>query len=147
MRSDRLKASEERLQILADAGDLLGASLDYHATLQRLSGLLVPRLADWCAVDLLSDAGALERVSVTHVDPTRIALATDLFARFPPRPPIGMVPGASSKPGRPEWMTEISDELLEQMSYDADHLATLRGFASNRSSAYRSWPVAARSAC
>jgi hypothetical protein len=36
-------------------------------------------------VDLLTEDGRLERVSVHHPDPARVALAHRLFERYPPR--------------------------------------------------------------
>lgn len=59
-----LKQAQEATRLLADAGETLGASLDYHATLQSLTHTVVPRLADWCAVDLLTESGPPALVSV-----------------------------------------------------------------------------------
>ncbi|HEU5423106.1 MAG TPA: histidine kinase N-terminal 7TM domain-containing protein, partial [Nitrolancea sp.] len=52
------RAAEEaqaRLAFLAEASRVLGSSLDYEATLQRVVRLAVPRLAEYCAVDLIHD--------------------------------------------------------------------------------------------
>ena len=35
--------------ILADAGRILGSSLDSAATLRQIADLIVPAMADWCA--------------------------------------------------------------------------------------------------
>ena len=47
-RDAELTAQKAQLEFLAEAGQLLSSSLDYRSTLSRLTGLLVPRLADWC---------------------------------------------------------------------------------------------------
>ncbi len=122
-----LKRAEETTRLLADAGATLGGSLDYHSTLHHLTHLLVPRLADWCAVDLLTEAGVLERVSIHHADPRKVALANELFTRFPPRreDPYGAWHVIESR--EPEWAPEIGDEVLESVAHDPDHLELLRG--------------------
>jgi signal transduction histidine kinase/CheY-like chemotaxis protein len=121
-----LKEAEETTRLLADAGERLGASLDYHATLHDLARIVVPRIADWCAVDLLNEADALERVVVYHPDPERVAIAHALFARFPPRrsDPYGAWNVLQTQ--APEWAGAISDEQLQQAARDPEHLAMLR---------------------
>ena len=47
------KRAESYLQFLSDASLALASSLDYKTTIQRIADLAVPRIADWCAVDLL----------------------------------------------------------------------------------------------
>ncbi len=48
-----LRQNEERLRFLAEAGALLSASLDYATRLQSVARLAVPRIADWCTVDVI----------------------------------------------------------------------------------------------
>src|SRR5262249_13413849 len=49
------KRLEERERLLAQAGSILGSSLDYEVTLSQVSELVVPGFADWCGLDLLTD--------------------------------------------------------------------------------------------
>ncbi len=121
------KQAEEVMRLLADAGQTMGASLDYTTTLQSLSRLVVPRLADWYAVDLVAEDGSLQRVSVHHPDPERVELAERLFKRYPPQ--RGDPHGAWHviDAGHPEWMEAIDDALLERSAQDAEHLQILRG--------------------
>lgn len=67
--------AEDALRLLDDAGRALASSLDYEATLQRVAWIAVPRLADWCFVDLIDAQGVLRRVAVAHADPAQRALA------------------------------------------------------------------------
>lgn len=120
-----LKMAEETTRLLADAGGTLGASLDYHATLQNLTRLLVPRLADWCAVDLLTDTGSLERVSVHHEDPAQVALAHELFTRYPPAATDGHGIWQVLRTGQPEWVADITDEMLVSGARDDTHASLL----------------------
>ena len=122
-----LKQAEESTRLLADAGATLGASLDYQATLAELSRLLVPRFADWCVVDLFTDAGTLQRVAVQHPDPARVALANEIFARFPPRPQARHGAWHVIRTRQPEWVAEITDRMVEENAEGTEHLALLRG--------------------
>ena len=63
---------------------LLASSLDYEATLERVARMIVPRLADWCGIDMLDDNGELVHVAVAHVDPAKVQMAHDLSAKYPP---------------------------------------------------------------
>ena len=80
-----LETAVAKLSFLADATSELASSLDYRTTLAKIASLVVPRLADWCAIDLKGQNG-LERVATTHVDPEKIAYAEELQRRYPPDP-------------------------------------------------------------
>jgi PAS domain S-box-containing protein len=71
------KRAEDRLRTIADAGALLGASLQTEDTLGALTQLVVPRMADACIVDLL-DASGLRRVAAAHRDPFGAEFNLDL---------------------------------------------------------------------
>jgi signal transduction histidine kinase len=51
---------------LAQASALLGESLDYQTTLKRVAQLVVPELADWCAVDMVDDGGKLQSLALVE---------------------------------------------------------------------------------
>ncbi|MEU9625438.1 SpoIIE family protein phosphatase [Streptomyces luteogriseus] len=55
----------ERLTLVAEITDVLGQTLETDEALARLGRLLVPRLADWAAVDLRVGSGQVHRVAAT----------------------------------------------------------------------------------
>src|SRR5262249_33655567 len=65
------EAANKRMAVLADAGQRLASTPDYESTLVNLATLLVPRYADWYAVDVLDDAGGFKRLAVAHRDPAK----------------------------------------------------------------------------
>ena len=73
------RRAEERREFLARATLELNSSLDYAQTLATVARLAVPRMADWCAVDIVEPHG-LERLAVAHVDPSRIEWVQELSA-------------------------------------------------------------------
>jgi signal transduction histidine kinase/GAF domain-containing protein len=104
--------ARERFAFLAEAGSVLTASLDYDETLGQLAQLVVPRLADWCFVDVLEEDGTLQHLVEAHHSPERVQLLADLRRRYPPEAitfdPVPTV----LRTGQPVLVTEITDELL-----------------------------------
>jgi PAS domain S-box-containing protein len=118
---------EDALMFLAEAGHALARSLDPIATLDEIARLAVPRLADWCAVQLASEtSGAYENVAVAHVDPQKVRWALQLQERYPPDldAPTG-VPQVI-RTGRSELYPEIDEELLQAGARDEEHLEIIR---------------------
>jgi PAS domain S-box-containing protein len=111
---ERERAARERLTFIAEASELLSSSLDYSTTLARLARLAVPRLADWCAVDMLGPEGEIERLAVAHEDPAKVRWAYELQERYPPRPDDLHGVSYVLRTGEPEFIPEISTELLEE---------------------------------
>jgi PAS domain S-box-containing protein len=118
------KAAEERLRFLAEASRVLGSSLDYETTLEGLAGLAVAALADYCLIDLVDDDGRIRRVAATHRDPALAPLAARLRA-FPPGPQSVGVPRVL-RTGRPEAVTDVTDETLPALARNAEHESVLR---------------------
>ena len=84
--------ARQQAAFLAEAGTVLSSSLDYEATLRSVARLSVPRIADWCAVDIVGEGGALQRIAVAHVDPKKVEFARLLQDRYPadPKAPGGV---------------------------------------------------------
>ena len=120
------KEAELRQRFLAQAGSTLTSSLDYEETLQRVAQLVVPGLADWCAVDVLDANQRLNLVAVAHVDPDKVAFARELRTRYPPDPNEDSGLYGVLRSGRPELYPELPDELLEQGIEDREQLETIR---------------------
>ncbi|GAA2469185.1 SpoIIE family protein phosphatase [Streptomyces lavendulocolor] len=68
----------ERLALLAETTTQLTATLDVNEALDRLVRLVVPMLADWVVIDLITESGAIQRTVVAHDDEGRISRRPDL---------------------------------------------------------------------
>jgi PAS domain S-box-containing protein len=76
------QALRERLAFLGEATALLTSSLELERTLERLTQLAVPLLADWCSISMLvAETGEIEQVVVAHQDPERQRWAQEMQAR------------------------------------------------------------------
>jgi PAS domain S-box-containing protein len=120
------KEGELRLRFLAEAGSMLAASLDYQETLERVARLVVPELADWCAVDVVDERHGLRRVALGHVDPAKVDLGRELNERYPPDLDAPAGPGEVLRSGRSEVYAEITDEMLVAGAADEEHLRLMR---------------------
>jgi PAS domain S-box-containing protein len=113
------KRAEEAWQFLAQASSILGASLDYEATLAQVVELAVPQIADWCAVDILAPDGSLQQLAVAHADPARRQLALDWRSRFPPRPGSTVFQVLGS--GVSRLIPDIGPDLIAASIEDPEH--------------------------
>jgi signal transduction histidine kinase len=121
------RALRERAAFLAEASELLASSLDYEQTLQQLADLVVPRLADWCSVDMLAADGSVQRLAVAHQDPGKVRYALELAERFPPDPEAAVGVAHVLRSGEPELIPLIDDALLERtLGADDERLPIVR---------------------
>jgi PAS domain S-box-containing protein len=116
---------EKEQTFLVEAARLLSSSLDYHETLASVARLAVPRIADWCAVDVLED-GQVKRLAAVHADPSRERLAREVTARWPVDGEAAWGVPDVIRTGEPVVHTEISDEMLRSVARDEEHYSALR---------------------
>ena len=118
--------ARRRAEYLARASDLLAGSLNPSATLAQLARLAVPELAGWAFVELLQPSGEIAREVIVHRDPARERWAHELADRYPLDPDTPYGSAKVIRTGEPELMPEITDEMLEAVANDAEHLDVLR---------------------
>jgi PAS domain S-box-containing protein len=120
------RRSEARDRFLSEASALLASSLDYETTIQRVAQLVVPEIADWCGVDILTEDGALDPLAVAHVDAEKVALAREFRRRYPPD--VSASGGAITvlHTGRSQLVSEVTDAALAAVAIDDEHLRLMR---------------------
>ena len=119
------KTAGDKLVFLAEASAVLSQSLDYRTTLSNLARLIVPRLADWCSVQVMED-GALRTVAVAHTDPAKVALAHELQERYPADPDSATGAPNVVRTGVSELYPEVTDEMLTAATRDEEYLRIVR---------------------
>lgn len=112
--------ANERLAFLADASVVLSSSLDYRTVLESVAALVVPRLADWCAIQLVGD-DKFETVALAHVDKRKVAWAREMSQRYPDS--LDSPTGAAYvvRTGRSEVYPEIPPDLVAASAVDDEH--------------------------
>ncbi|MBB4636283.1 MHYT domain-containing protein [Longimicrobium terrae] len=123
--TERQRAEAGR-ELLAEASRVLVSSLDFETTLASVARLVVPALADWCAVDMLTEDGVMRRLAVEHTDPAKVKLVRQIEERWPTD--LDAPYGVSSvlRTGKAEIAPEIPDALLVANTREAAQLAAVR---------------------
>jgi PAS domain S-box-containing protein len=111
---------------LADAGRILGSSLDSAATLRQIADLIVPGVADWCAVDLLDPDGRLIPLALAHRDPDRVRLVEELRTKYPADPEAEVGSYAVARSGRAMLIPVIDEERLIATARDQEQIDLVR---------------------
>jgi serine phosphatase RsbU (regulator of sigma subunit)/anti-sigma regulatory factor (Ser/Thr protein kinase)/uncharacterized protein YigA (DUF484 family) len=117
--------ASERLSFLAEGSVVLSSSLDYLTVLGAVADLVVPRLADWCVVQLVEN-GTLSTVALTHFDPDKVTWAQQYADRWPTD--MDAPTGAPNvlRTGESEVYPHIPEELLVAAALDEEHLHLIR---------------------
>jgi signal transduction histidine kinase/response regulator RpfG family c-di-GMP phosphodiesterase len=122
------EAAQERLAFLAEASSVLSSSLDYQETFESLARLAVPRLGDFCIIDVAEEGGTLRQVAVAHRDPVQQEKLRELQAHYPPSLTARHGGTRVFQTGKPE-IGDITDETLETMFEDAPTRDFVRSLA------------------
>jgi signal transduction histidine kinase len=125
----RLAAEREREQgrlegelsfALGDITELTGQS----QALRRVADLIAKSFGDFCVLHV-GDGGSQRWISA-HADPAKVAWAEELSERWPPQPDSPGGSFAVMRSGQPQWIPEVTDEMLVQSARQPEHLALLR---------------------
>src|SRR6185369_4909006 len=120
------KRFEKEQQLLAEAGAVLGASLEYDQTLANLARLVVQNFADWCAVDVIDEGGRLNRLKVASADPDQAALCA-VLEQMPPDRDLPHFVQSVSESGRPILVEHVTSEWVESFAQTPEHLQAVVG--------------------
>ncbi|MEU3844295.1 SpoIIE family protein phosphatase [Streptomyces sp. NPDC028635] len=82
----------ERLALLAETTTRLTSTLDVDEALDRLVQLVVPQLADWAVIDLITERDEVWRSAVVHGDGDRLTHLEELQGPMPPVPEESPMP-------------------------------------------------------
>jgi PAS domain S-box-containing protein len=122
---EQVERAHERAAFLAEASVILGGSLDHRRTLAKVARLIVPRLADWCSVDLAEADGSIQSVAAAHVDPQKVELVRAYRREYPPEPDVEGGVAHVVATGEPVIRAEVTRELLEERVPDPHRRAML----------------------
>jgi PAS domain S-box-containing protein len=111
---------------LADAGRILGSSLDSSATLRQIADLIVPGVADWCAIDMLEPGGQLIPLALAHRDPARVRLVEELRTKYPADPEAEVGSYAVARSGQAMLIPVIDEERLVATARDQEQIDLVR---------------------
>ncbi|MFI7106781.1 SpoIIE family protein phosphatase [Nonomuraea sp. NPDC050227] len=131
----------DRLALLAETTTTLTASLDVDETLRQLVRLVVPLLADWVVVDLLTEHGGVTRAAVVHHEDGVLVHHEDLEGPMPAVPEESPMPlsralrgvtatlaGPETYQGAPDsGIAVFQQELFRRTGMHSAGIAPIRG--------------------
>ena len=122
----RAEQLERRASYMIELQGALDASFDdYQVALRKLAGLVVPRLADRCAIHTL-EGGELRLVSVEHTDAGKRELAWHLQEHYPTDLDSEEALAQVLRTGKAQLIREIPDVAIDIFARDAEHAELMR---------------------
>ncbi|MBY8881048.1 SpoIIE family protein phosphatase [Actinacidiphila acidipaludis] len=82
----------ERLALLAETTTQVTSTFDVDEAIRRLVALVLPRLADWAVIDLITDRDEVWRTAVVHAEHGTLTHHEDLQGPMPPVPEESPMP-------------------------------------------------------
>ncbi|MCX4885548.1 SpoIIE family protein phosphatase [Streptomyces sp. NBC_00847] len=133
----------QRLALLAETTTQLTSTLDADEALRRLVALVVPRLADWVVIDLITERDEVWRATVVEAEGDTLTYHEDLQGPMPPVPEESPMPlsralrGIASTLAGPETYQRAPDSGIaveQRRLFDATgiHSAAIAPIRSSR---------------
>jgi len=113
------KAAQQRQLFLVEASDLLTSTLDYHKTINRLTELVVPQIADWCSVHIIDHTSELRLLSVQARNPELNEMGKTLDSVYSHR--LGVGAYKVVKTLVPEMVSDITSQMIDAHIVDDEH--------------------------
>lgn len=127
------KRIEDSLKYLDESNRVLASSLDYELTLDQIARLAVPKIADWCMIDIREPGKITPRtITVQHADPTKAELAQYFIKKYPTDWSSAQGSPQVFRTGKSEFYPEVTDAMLKTASRDEEHYKIYKrlGFSS-----------------
>lgn len=120
------RARRDRFTLLAEASAAFAESLDDEDVIAAVGKLVVPRLGDWFAIDLVEPTG-IRTVATVHSDPSKRELVAHLGRRFGSG--SGVVPEVPGvvQDGKARLLGTVDIAQWPEVVADAEHRAVLAG--------------------
>jgi PAS domain S-box-containing protein len=119
-------AARRRLTLLAAAGPALATSLDYEQTLEDITRLLVPELADWCLLDIVEDDGSVNQLAAAHAAEEK----EDLLRRLRDHRRFGEGGAGSTaevlRTGQSVLIPDLPDATFYERELEGEHLEIVK---------------------
>jgi signal transduction histidine kinase len=122
---EQLQKMEDEERLLVEISSALNSSLDYRHTLKTVAQLSVMHMADWCFVHLV-DRQHVYHAETAWADPAWDDIARRLGDKHRSRPDLTVSVENAIRSRQAYLLRELTDEILQDHSVDAEHLDLLR---------------------
>lgn len=115
--------SMRRFELLNDVAGFADGSLRLSETIERVTEVIVPELADFCMVDVIAEGGVTRAAVRADGDRDRFE---EWLSRREPSLPEHLLSDADPLSLEPVYRPRVPDEVLRELAHDADDLERLR---------------------
>ena len=106
--------ADERLRLLAHAGELFASSLDADDVFSRIAGVIVPNLADSLHI-FVAEGDHLQRVACAHSEPELVPVLESLPSSYPLGPGSPAFMATVFDRAEPVLFTDVSSDFYEHL--------------------------------
>jgi PAS domain S-box-containing protein len=117
---------EDRNNFLEKVSNKLVVSFEDDITLQEISKLIVPYLADYCRIAIIDKDNGIKEITVNHSNPKKVALAKNLYMSYKDRPETTHGIQKILQSGQPEMIEKITDKLLGSFQHNSKLIKNIR---------------------
>ena len=114
------KKREDKLRFLVESSKILSITTEFEKRLQQKAQLIVPSLADWCAIDIVVGDDVIQRVATVHRDPARLEWLKAYQQRYPRRPAEATLVERVIQSGKAEFISPVTQEMIDQAPHLSD---------------------------
>jgi PAS domain S-box-containing protein len=120
------RREEERRLFLAKASAVLASSLDYATTLRAVADLAVPRVADWCLVQVRDQDGSIRPLAYAHVNVAKAKWLFEIERLYPADASAAAGVAHVLRTGRSELNAAVGEAELRAWARSEEHADMLR---------------------
>lgn len=119
-------STESKLTFMLESAKILSTKVDFRTWLLQKAKLTVPALADWCAIDVLSEHDGLERIAIIHKDEKMTEYLFEFEKRFPTTEKNSSDLYEVIRTGKAQLVPVVTDETIRQGARSPEHLEAMQ---------------------
>lgn len=127
----RAEEAERRQRFLVDASLLLSESLEYEATLEKITQLAVPEFSDTCVIQLLGPSNAIESIKMACSHPGKRVLIEEYIKKYSSDLTGQSTMATAIRTGQSQIVTSLSDDWRRSHARDDLQLDRMRQLAGS----------------
>ena len=118
-------STKNKLNFMLESAKILSTKVDFRTWLLQKAKLTVPSLADWCAIDVLSEHNGLERIAIIHKDEKMTEYLFEFEKRFPTTEKNSSDLYEVIRTGKAQLVPTVTDETIRQGARSPEHLEAM----------------------
>jgi PAS domain S-box-containing protein len=128
---EEAEAARTRVDLLAEAGELLASAVSYQEAVSRVPAIVVPRIADACSVFVAEDDDAmLVRLGSAHANPELAAVLASLPARYDVTSESHLPITRAFVTREPALLSQVPPEFASEAARDEEERTLLESLAT-----------------